>query len=146
MTETSLSSTRPYLIRAMHEWMTDNAETPLIVVNAESEGVVVPAEHVADGRIVLNIAWAATQNLLMENDVITFQARFGGVPHAVSLPITAVIGLYARESGQGMVFQDEPGAPAEKSVVTELRDGPGNDDEPRGPGPRNGGPGLRLVK
>jgi stringent starvation protein B len=155
MTDESLSSTRPYLLRAMHEWMSDNNETPLVVVNAESEGVVVPAEHVQDGRIVLNIAWGATRNLLLENEQITFQARFGGVPHSVVLPLTAVQGIYARESGQGMVFQDESGLastsdqsaadspPSHKNAQTNDNDNGDGDEKPR---PRPGGPNLRVVK
>jgi len=147
--DSPLSSTRPYLLRAMHEWMTDNSQTPLLVVNALIEGVQVPSEHVKDGRIILNIAWSATRNLQMENDSISFQARFGGVARSVSLPMAAVQGIYARESGQGMVFQDEPGADepaAEATGPREVATGPqpAAGDEPGRPRP--GGPGLRLVK
>ena len=135
----------------MHEWMTDNDQTPLVVVDATVEGVMVPTEHVQEGRIVLNIAWSATRNLLMENDEISFQARFGGVAHAVTLPMSAVKGIYARESGQGMVFQDEPvDSPAESDDVAGApaasnsdSDDPGPDDPPR---PGRGGPNLRIVK
>lgn len=160
MTENPLSSTRPYLLRAMHEWMTDNNQTPLVVVDAEFEGVVVPREHVKDGRIVLNIAWTATRNLELGNDDISFQARFSGVPHAVTLPLAAVKGIYARESGQGMVFQDEPGlddARQERdggqSAAAQPQDaGHGRphglrpDEEPDSPRPRPGGPNLKVVK
>jgi stringent starvation protein B len=146
----------------MHEWMTDNNQTPLIVVDAEPDSVVVPREHVKDGRIVLNIAWAATRDLQLGNDEISFQARFGGVPHAVSLPLAAVKGIYARESGQGMVFQDEPGlddshrpqdasisADAGSQQITSDKRATGDTDpnsRPEDPKPRPRGPNLRVVK
>ena len=130
----------------MHEWMTDNDQTPLVVVNAGIDGVVVPREHVKDGRIVLNIAWAATRGLQLGNDEISFQARFGGVPHAVSFPLLAVQGIYARESGQGMVFQDEPDAGELPATDLPPPGDAASDDEPDKPGPRPGGPNLRIVK
>ena len=109
MTTTGSRSTsrRPYLVRAMHEWMTDNGQTPHIVVDATAAGVEVPAAYVKDGRIVLNVSWQATQGLRLGNDLIEFSARFGGVPNAVRLPAAAVLGIYARETGQGLVFQEE---------------------------------------
>lgn len=143
MTDDSLSSTRPYLLRAMHEWMSDNNQTPLVVVDSEIDGVVVPREHVKDGRIILNIAWTATRNLQLENNEITFQARFGGVPHSVILPVSAVQGIYARESGQGMVFQDEVNL--EGVLPPEEKDS-GDNGSPDDPKPRPGGPNLRIVK
>jgi stringent starvation protein B len=148
--DTDLSSTRPYLLRAMHEWMSDNGETPLVVVDARMPGVIVPAEHVADGRIVLNLAWAATRGLTLGNDEITFQARFGGVPHAVTLPLDAVLGIYARESGQGMVFQKDSGAEQIAAGESAGEDQPVNAAETEGddgrPRPRPGGPNLRVIK
>ena len=147
MTDSALASTRPYLVRAMHEWMTDNNQTPLVVVDALAEDVTVPEEHVQDGRIVLNIAWAATRGLELGNDAISFQARFGGVPHSVSIPVDAVKGIYARESGQGMVFQDEPGltenTAGNKPVEADQDSGTPGPDDSR---PPKGGPNLRVVK
>ena len=145
MTENSLSSTRPYLIRAMHEWMTDNSQTPLVVVDAAVDGVIVPLEHVKDGRIVLNIAWSATQDLELGNDFISFQARFGGVAHSVVIPIEAVQGIYARESGQGMLFQDESGL-VESAGENPVEAGPNSNDDSDDPKPRPSGPNLRIVK
>ena len=120
------TSRRPYLVRAMHEWMTDNGQTPHIVVDATLSGVEVPAGSVKDGRIVLNVSWQATQGLRLGNDLIEFSARFGGVPHAVRLPVAAVLGIYARETGQGLVFQDEsdtepspPAGPTPTSTATD---------------------------
>ncbi len=145
MTDNSLSSTRPYLIRAMHEWMTDNSQTPLVVVDAVVDGVIVPLEHVKDGRIVLNIAWSATRDLELGNDVIGFQARFGGVAELVAIPIEAVQGIYARESGQGMVFQDEAGL-AENAGESPVEAGQNSNDDTDDPKPRPSGPNLRIVK
>ncbi len=105
--EQPLTSRRPYLLRAMHEWMTDNGQTPHLVVDAAVEGVVVPRQYVRDGKIVLNVGYSATAGLVMKNDVIAFSARFGGVAFDVSLPVPAVLGIYARETGQGMIFSDD---------------------------------------
>ena len=101
------TSRRPYLVRAMHEWMTDNGQTPHLVVDASVPGTDVPKGFVRDGRITLNVGWQATQGLKLGNEWIEFAARFGGVPTQVRVPINAVLGIYARETGQGMLFQDE---------------------------------------
>lgn len=111
MAEETLSSRRPYLIRAMHEWMLDNAQTPHIVVDASAPGVEVPAQHVRDGRIILNISHAATKGLILGNEILAFEARFGGKPFQISLPVSAVLGIYARETGQGMIFSEDGGVP-----------------------------------
>lgn len=96
-------STKPYLLRALYEWCTDNGYTPhlAVVVDAHTR---VPPEHVHDGQIVLNIGALATQNLVMGNEFIEFQARFGGVAREISVPVPAVQAIYARENGQGMAF------------------------------------------
>lgn len=109
--ERPLTSRRPYLLRAMHEWMTDNGQTPHLVVDAGIDGVVVPRQYVRDGKIVLNVSYSATAGLLIKNDFVTFSARFGGTPFDVRLPIGAVLGVYARETGQGMIFSDEDAGP-----------------------------------
>ena len=100
-------STRPYLIRAFYEWIVDSDCTPHIVVNAEEEHVQVPLEFVESGQIVLNIAMPAVQNLSLKNDAISFEARFGGVAHEIYVPTHAVVAIYARENGRGMVFSEE---------------------------------------
>ena len=97
---------RPYLLRALHEWITDSGETPHIVVDASAEGVTVPRQYVKDGKIVLNISFSATQGLKLGNDVVSFEARFGGVGFAVYVPVRAILGVYARETGQGMIFPE----------------------------------------
>ena len=104
-----MTSSRPYLIRALHEWVLDNGMTPHILVDAESEGVQVPHQFIENGKIVLNISPASVINLELGNDYISFNARFSGQPMDVFLPVSAVIALYARENGQGMVFADEGG-------------------------------------
>lgn len=91
----------------MHEWMGDNGNTPHIVVDATLPGVTVPPEHVKDGRIILNISESAAHNLKLANDSVSFRARFGGVPFDVWVPMPSVLGIYARETGQGMIFSHE---------------------------------------
>ncbi len=91
----------------MHEWMLDNGFTPHIVVDAKREGVRVPEAHVKDGKIVLNVSPTATRALNLGNDAVTFEARFGGVSQQLVVPIGAVLGIYARETGQGMIFGED---------------------------------------
>ena len=107
----SVSSRRPYLLRAMHEWISDNRQTPHLVVDADAEGVEVPRQYVKDGKIILNVSHNATSALKLGNEAIDFTARFGGAARAVHIPIRAVLGIYARESGQGMVFNDSDLSP-----------------------------------
>jgi stringent starvation protein B len=95
----------------MHEWMLDNGFTPHLVVDAKRDGVRVPAAHVKDGKVILNVSPSATRALSLGNDLVTFEARFSGVSEQLSIPIAAVLGIYARETGQGMIFgeDDSPG-------------------------------------
>lgn len=97
---------RPYLLRALHEWISDSGETPHIVVDAAAEGVVVPRQYVKDGKIVLNVSFTATQVLKLGNEAVSFEARFSGTSFAVYVPVRAVLGIYARETGQGMIFPE----------------------------------------
>ena len=101
---TSITPTRPYMVRALYQWIEDNALTPYLMVDATADNVQIPKEHVQDGRIVLNIASRATGNMSMENDYIHFSARFGGVSQEIWVPLTAVMGIYAKENSQGMFF------------------------------------------
>jgi len=103
----SSRSKRPYLIRAMHEWMADNSHTPHIVVDTSVDGVSVPVEHIKDGKIILNISESAAHNLKLTNDAVSFRARFSGVPFDVWVPMQSVLGIYARETGQGMIFSHD---------------------------------------
>ena len=94
----------------MHEWMADNGHTPHIVVDAAVDGVSVPPEHVKDGKIILNISESAAHNLKLINDSVSFRARFGGIPFDVWVPTSSILGIYARETGQGMIFSNDSGA------------------------------------
>ncbi len=108
---TPATSRRPYLLRAMHEWMTDNGQTPHIVVDPGVAGVEVPEQHVEEGKIILNLSYAATSGLRLGNELIEFEARFAGVARNVSIPVQGVLGIYARETGQGMIFTEEDPTP-----------------------------------
>jgi len=134
-----LPSTKPYLIRAIHEWCCDNGFTPYITVVAD-QNARVPREFVRDGRIVLNVGYEATGHLKIANEGITFQARFGGVARDISVPTANVAAIYARENGAGMAFEpDSVAAPA-------AADGaPGGDHEPPEP-PSGGRPKLQRIK
>ena len=101
---TTITPTRPYLVRAIYEWINDNLLTPYLLINAEEKGVFVPQQYIKDGQIVLNIAPHAVNQLTMDNDAVGFSARFGGVPQEVYVPMRAIMGLYARENGQGLFF------------------------------------------
>ncbi|SHH69573.1 ClpXP protease specificity-enhancing factor [Pollutimonas bauzanensis] len=98
------SSTKPYLIRALHEWCTDNGYTPHIVVTVDANTIVPPA-HIHDGQITLNIGTLATNRLTLGNDYIEFQTRFGGITEQIFVPVAAVSAIYARETGAGMGFE-----------------------------------------
>ncbi|MGO2243474.1 MAG: ClpXP protease specificity-enhancing factor [Halomonas sp.] len=103
-----MKSSRPYLARALYEWLLDNELTPYLVVDATQPGVEVPRQLVQNGQIVLNVAPTAVRDFFMENEAISFNARFGGQPMQVMIPTPALIAIYARENGAGMVFGHEP--------------------------------------
>lgn len=105
-----MTSHRPYLLRALYEWIVDNGMTPHLLVDATRAGVRVPAHTVKDGRVVLNVAERAVARLEMDNEAVSFTARFGGVSHPVMVPVGAVLAIYARETGQGMALPEEPPA------------------------------------
>jgi stringent starvation protein B len=132
-----LTSKRPYLLRAMHEWMTGNGQTPHVVVDAECPKIVVPQQHVQHGKIILNIGYSATRGLELGNEVISFGARFGGAPFEVTVPVKAVLGIYAKESGQGMIFSND--ASEDKPV-------PIGQDAEAPTSVRSGKPNLRVIK
>lgn len=126
MTE-SMTSNRPYLIRAIHEWICDNGLTTHVLVNATWPGVEVPQDYVENGQIVLNIAPRAVNGFVADNEEIRFSARFGGMPMTVRVPVEAVLAVFARENGQGMAFDGpEPPDPGPDGP-----DGPddGDDDD-----------------
>lgn len=102
-----MTALRPYLIRALYEWIVDNAMTPYLLVDAEHEGVNVPRRYVQNGKIVLNLSPSAVVDLLLGNEAIDFKARFGGTPMQVQVPVEAVLAIYAKETGKGMIFDAE---------------------------------------
>lgn len=103
-----MTPNRPYLLRALYDWITDNQLTPYILINATVPGCEVPQEHVKDGHIVLNIAFDVVENLTLGNEDIAFTARFAGVSRHIYVPIDAVVAIYSKENGEGMTFPDEP--------------------------------------
>lgn len=132
-----MTSNRPYLIRAMHEWIGDNGMTPYLLVDAGFPGVMVPSQAVKDGRVVLNVAPRAVAQLELGNQFIRFQARFSGVSQSVELPIAAVQAIYAQETGQGMMLPQEGENAAPDPDPTSV--GPGSE------APKKGSH-LRIVK
>lgn len=104
-----MTSSRPYLLRAINDWIMDNDMTPHIVVDAEGDGVIVPRQFIENGKIVLNISSFAVRNLLLNDDEILFSARFAGKAMNVVVPVNNVLAIYSKENGQGMVFSDDLG-------------------------------------
>jgi len=137
MMDAELPSTRPYLVRALYEWCTDNGLTPYIAVRAD-DSVQVPREFVKDGEIVLNTSYDATGNLRLGNDFIEFKARFGGVAREIQVPVDHVLAIYARENGQGMAFPP----PERESAQAQSEQQPPLEPPP----PGSGRPALKRVK
>jgi len=132
-------SRRPYLIRAIHEWATDNGLTPHLLVAADYPGVNVPREYVQEGRITLNISPVAVQSLDLRTDPIWFSARFAGREFSVQIPVGAVLAIFARENGEGIIFGEvEPPSPKDDAPSPE----PGKPVAPKGKGRAK----LRVVK
>ena len=131
-----MKARRPYLLRAIHEWISDSLCTPHVVVDANAAGVEVPRQFVKDGKIVLNLSWSATANLRLGNDEISFSGRFGGASMSVPVPLLAVLAIYARETGQGMIFGEDD-APASAAP-------PDGDEPPPTPPPAGGNKRAKL--
>jgi len=139
----SMTSHRPYLLRALYEWIADNDMTPHLLVDAGQPGVQVPPHTIRDGKVVLNIAARAVSTLELGNEAVRFTARFGGVSHPVSVPVSAVLAIYARETGQGMALPEDSGPSDAGDEPPMPPSDPGGGDEPAPP--RRGGH-LRIVK
>jgi stringent starvation protein B len=129
------SSTRPYLLRALHEWCTDNGFTPYLAVYVDNS-VQVPMEHVKNNEIVLNVGFEATSGLKLGNELVEFRARFGGVSRDIVVPVDHVVAIYARENGQGMAFPMPTSASAAPGAASAVPAAPA-----AGPAPK----GLRLA-
>lgn len=152
-----MRSSRPYLARALYEWLLDNDQTPYVVVDASKEHVVVPTQFVQNGQIVLNIAPTAVRDLRIENAMISFNARFSGEAMEVWVPIEALVAIYSRETGSGMAFGQEPVLPEPESVDEGVKlesvpsadssaeDEEENEDE-SGDRPERKRPSLRVIK
>jgi len=128
-----MTPSRPYIMRALYEWIVDNDCTPYVLVDAAVTDVMVPQQFVKDGQIVLNISPGAVMDLNIGNDAMAFNGRFGGVATDIYVPISAVVGIYARENGQGMVFEPEESTPPPE-------------EPPPDPIKPKGGPALKIVK
>lgn len=133
-----MTSSRPYLLRAIYDWIVDNGLTPYLLVNATVENVMVPTEYVSNGKIILNVAPSAVNDFEIENDEVHFNARFSGNPMYVCVPMLATMAIYAKENGRGMVFTDDDDIP------------PGPDDGSEDTSDKLKGkskqPNLRVVK
>ncbi|MEE4749310.1 ClpXP protease specificity-enhancing factor [Pseudomonas alliivorans] len=138
-----MNSSRPYLVRALYEWIVDNDCTPHMLVNAEYPSVQVPQGFANDGQIVLNVSPSAVRHLHMDNEAVSFEGRFGGVPHTLYVPVGAILGIYARENGQGMVFDLEPSLEEDEEIELDGGDDTPPDSEPPRP---TGRPSLKVVK
>lgn len=137
---------RPYLLRALHEWISDSGDTPHIVVAAALEGVTVPRQYVKDGKIVLNVSYSATQLLKLGNDFVSFEARFSGTGFAVQVPVRAILGIYSRETGQGMIFPEGDADPDPIPPSNTVTREPGKDKSLNQDKPKAKRPNLQLVK
>jgi stringent starvation protein B len=134
MSTISMSSNRPYLLRAMYDWISDNGLTPYILVDAGAPGVSVPKSAIKDGRVVLNVAARAVVQLDLSKDYVRFNARFAGVSQSVEVPMSAILAIYAQENGQGMMFPAENQPPPTPGPTTAESATPKK------------GPHLRVVK
>jgi len=139
----AMTSHRPYLLRALYEWIADNGMTPHVLVDALQPGVQVPPHTVKEGRVVLNIADRAVARLELDNESVRFTARFGGVSHAVVVPVSAVLAIYARETGQGMALPEDVAPPPHDPEDPPPPTSGDDDDTPAGP---KRGAHLRVVK
>lgn len=129
-----MNSSVPYLVRAINEWILDNQCTPYLILDVNMQGVDVPMEFAKEGQIVLNISPMAVRELVIDNNYVSFTGRFGGVPHSIYAPLQAVLGIIAKENGEGMWFPRETPDPG----------GPPSEDPDHGP--KKGPPNLKVVK
>lgn len=149
-----MTSNRPYLLRAIYDWITDNELTPYVLVDASQSGVRVPPQVIKNGQVVLNLAMRAVGKLDLGNEWISFEARFSGASQSILIPVSAVLALYAQENGQGMMFPAEEATdaadePAKASLAAVDNDQDAPVEEATGEAaekPRKGAPHLRVIK
>lgn len=153
-----MTTRRPYLIRAFNEWILDNGMTPYLSVNADYEGTVVPREYVVDGEIILNISPSSVRHLELGQEYVLFDARFSGRSFQITIPVKAVLAIFAKENGEGMAFVYEQGADPDVQHTRELsihsendsseKSNKSEDEDPIEPPPTSPGgrPKLKIVK
>jgi stringent starvation protein B len=151
-----MRSNRPYILRAFFDWIVDNDCTPYVVIDAHYPGVEVPQNYVTDGQIVLNIAPRAVTNFSLDLELLAFSTRFGGVPIEIRVPVSAIVGIYSHENGQGTVFEPEdpdltPTPPSGPKVVksqspTQPKDQGPIDKGSKSKGAKKPKPSLRVIK
>ena len=143
-----MKSSRPYLLRGLYDWIVDNGCTPHVIVDAELPGVAVPTEYVKDGQIVLNLSHTAVIELQLADDAVSFNGRFGGNPRDIYIPMAAILGIYARENGQGMAFEQEDDdlPPEGGDDTTRERGAQSPTNAPTPLRPNGGRPSLKVVK
>lgn len=142
----AIRSKRPYLIRALNDWIVDSDLTPYLMVDATGDGVEVPAEFVNDGRIILNISPGAVRDLLLADDAISFSARFSGRPFSIHVPVSHILAIYARENGEGMMFDSsEPDNGKDTGSDSGAAGDTPEDDHPPPDGSGKPGGHLKLV-
>lgn len=137
-----MTSSRPYLIRAIYEWLLDNQLTPYLMVDAEYPSVEVPDQHVEDGKIVLNIEPQAIGNLMMKNDAVEFDARFSGLAYHLYLPVLSIKAIYAFENGRGMIFGEDD----EDDISGGTSAGDATTGTNAAKAKKKGRPSLKIVK
>lgn len=145
-----MTPSKPYIMRALYEWIVDNECTPYMLVAAEAPGVVVPEGFAEHGQLVLNLSPSAVRHFSMGNEAVSFEARFAGVPHQLFVPLYAILAVYAQENGQGMFFDpEEPPEDLAEGVGSPALvkdDAKGMEEESQPPPKQGGRPGLRIVK
>lgn len=137
MATDQMPSSKPYLLRAINEWIVDSNLTPHLLASGEADALEVPPQAIQEGKVVLNISPSAVRDLVLDNEGVSFVARFGGVSQGVWVPMAAIEGIYARENGRGMVFAEDSDEPT---------DAPGGPDGTKQQNKQPKGPSLRVIK
>lgn len=142
----SALSQQPYFLRALYEWCVDSGHTPYLTVRVDKQ-TRVPQAYVKDGQIVLNVGPSAVRNIHMDNEWVTFSARFGGMSHSIEVPVGNVVAIYARETGDGMAFENlAQGTEPEDTASDAAQDSGQQNDQGAAPQPPRGKPQLKVVK
>ncbi|MBX2846965.1 MAG: ClpXP protease specificity-enhancing factor [Acidiferrobacterales bacterium] len=146
MNTSKISSTKPYLLRAIFEWANDNSFTPQVLVNADVSGVEVPLDHVVDGQIVLNIGLNAIQLHVMDNECLSFSARFSGVEQDIFLPMESIVAIFARENSQGIFFEEIDNDDDPEPTLSEVSSNKKSTDKTKSVSKKDSKPHLKVIK